>query len=213
MPSGIQDGYDYAVQIKQNWDSSITTASRLFQDNRQLLFMPDVELKHATNFYYAFSECSSLMQIATDNWDTSSATNFNRAFYHCYALTELPDIDLSGASNISEMFIGCQVTSVPNYNTSSATNMKSMFANCNKIVDFPILNTSHVTTMQTMFTNCSSLSNDSLNNILYMCAHTTNSYTATKTLAYIGLSSAQAAICQTLSNYSDFTSAGWTTGY
>ena len=34
-----------------------------------------------------------------------------------------------------------------------------------------------------------------------------------KTLKYIGLTSAQANKCKTLSNYSAFTAAGWTTGY
>ena len=45
-----------------------------------------------------------------------------------------------------------------------------------------------------------------------MCANAT-SYTGTKTLAYIGLTSEQATKCQSLSNYSAFTAAGWTTGY
>ena len=34
-----------------------------------------------------------------------------------------------------------------------------------------------------------------------------------KTLKDIGLTSEQADKCKTLSNYSAFTSAGWTTGY
>ena len=45
-----------------------------------------------------------------------------------------------------------------------------------------------------------------------MCANAT-SYTGTKTLAYIGLTSAQANKCKSLSNYSAFIAAGWTTGY
>lgn len=63
-----------------------------------------------------------------------------------------------------------------------------------------------------MFYNCIKLSYESLNNILAMCANVT-SYTRTKTLQNVGLSSAQAAKCTTLSNYSAFTAAGWTTGY
>ena len=38
-------------------------------------------------------------------------------------------------------------------------------------------------------------------------------YTNRKTLAYIGLTSAQATKCTTLSNYQAFLDAGWTTGY
>ena len=66
--------------------------------------------------------------------------------------------------------------------------------------------------MVDMFYYSRNLSDESLNNILAMCANAT-SYTGTKTLAYIGLTSAQANKCKTLSNYSAFTSAGWTTGY
>lgn len=63
-----------------------------------------------------------------------------------------------------------------------------------------------------MFYNCIKLSDESLNNILAMCANAT-SYTDTKTLERIGLTSEQATKCTTLSNYSAFTAAGWTTGY
>lgn len=35
----------------------------------------------------------------------------------------------------------------------------------------------------------------------------------TKTLKYMGISSTQATTCQSLSNWSAFTAAGWTTGY
>lgn len=63
-----------------------------------------------------------------------------------------------------------------------------------------------------MFSRCSSLSNESLNNILEMCINAT-SYTGTKTLKQIGLTSSQATTCQSLSNWNDFVTAGWTTGY
>ena len=66
--------------------------------------------------------------------------------------------------------------------------------------------------MTLIFKDCPNLSDESLNNILAMCKNAT-SYTNTKTLAYIGLTSAQATKCTTLSNYSTFTAAGWTTGY
>ena len=45
-----------------------------------------------------------------------------------------------------------------------------------------------------------------------MCTNATK-ISSNKTLKYIGLTQEQANICITLSNYSAFTSAGWTTGY
>ena len=76
----------------------------------------------------------------------------------------------------------------------------------------PELDTSNVTIMQNTFNYCPNLSDESLNNILAMCTNAT-SYTRTKTLKYISLTSEQATKCTTLSNYSAFTAAGWTTGY
>ena len=66
--------------------------------------------------------------------------------------------------------------------------------------------------MESMFNNCPKLSDNSLNNIMQMCINAV-SYTGTKTLKYIGLSQTQATTCQSLSNWSAFTNAGWTTGY
>jgi hypothetical protein len=66
--------------------------------------------------------------------------------------------------------------------------------------------------MRSMFYGCISLSDESLNNILAMCTNATK-ITSNKTLEYIGLTSDQATRCQSLSNYSAFTAAGWTTGY
>ena len=67
--------------------------------------------------------------------------------------------------------------------------------------------------MPSVFKNCYSLTNDSLNNILSMCASATKINSSNRTLNYIGLTQNQANICKNLSNYSTFTAAGWTTGY
>lgn len=83
---------------------------------------------------------------------------------------------------------------------------------CTSLVNLPLLASSKVTDFYYAFYKCTSLSDESLNNILAMCANTTN-HASTKTLSYIGLTSDQAAKCTTLSNYEAFTAAGWTTGY
>ena len=119
-------------------------------------------------------------------------------------------------SDSSNMFSGFEnLTTIPLLDTSNVTSTEYMFYNCENLTTIPLLNTSNVTNMSQMFggfNGCTSLSDESLNNILAMCKNAT-SYTGTKTLKYIGLTSAQANKCKTLSNYSAFTSAGWTTGY
>ena len=122
--------------------------------------------------------------------DTEKVTNIFRAFY---GLDYLETIGLFDTSNVEKFNVA--------------------FYNCAKLVNVPVFNTSKAVTMSNMFNNCSKLSNESLNNILQMCINTTTAFTGEKTLSYIGLSSEQATICQSLSNYQAFLNAGWTTGY
>ena len=104
------------------------------------------------------------------------------------------------------------LTAIPLLDTSSVVSMYKMFYDCTSLTTIPLLDTSNVTNMQYMFSHCKKLSDDSLNNILAMCTNATK-ITSNKTLDYIGLTSEQATKCTTLSNYSAFTAAGWTTGY
>lgn len=147
--------------------------------------------------------------------NTSKVTDMSYMFQSCTNLTTIPLLDTSKVTNMFDMFYGCtSLTTIPLLNTSSVTTMSYMFRNCTNLTTIPLLNTSKVANIQNIFDGCTSLSDESLNNILAMCTNavkiTNSSY---KTLKYIGLTSTQANKCKTLSNYSAFTSAGWTTGY
>ena len=149
----------------------------------------------------------------SENLDTSGVTNMRYLFNGCLNLTSIPQFDTSNVNNMEYMFSSCSnLTEIPLLDTSNVTNMFRMVENCTNLITIPQLNTDKVTTMYYMFENCTKLSDESLNNILAMCKNAT-SYTDTKTLKYIGLTSTQATKCTTLSNYSAFTAAGWTTGY
>lgn len=124
-----------------------------------------------------------------NNLDTSTCTNGTYMFQNCYSLIAVPNIDTSN-------FIGAT----------------QMFQNCQSLASIPILDFSKVKAMTNIFQGCSSLSNDSLNNIMQICINASE-YTSEKTLKKLGLTSAQATICQGLSNYQAFLNAGWTTGY
>ena len=130
--------------------------------------------------------------------------------------TNLKTIPLLGTSNVTimeGMFVGCtSLTAIPLIDTSNVKIMTNTFRNCTNLTTIPLLNTSSVTNINSMFYGCPNLSDESLNNILAMCTNATK-ITSNKTLKYIGLTSEQANKCKTLSNYSAFTSAGWTTGY
>lgn len=160
---------------------------------------------------YMFRECTNLATIPL--LDTSSVTTMLQMFFGCKNLTTIPLLDTSSVTSMKNMFSDCtNLTEIPQLDTSSVADMRYMFKSCTNLTTIPLLDTSSVTNMQYMFEGCTSLSDESLNNILAMCTNAT-SYTGTKTLKYIGLTSAQATKCKSLSNYSAFTSAGWTTGY
>lgn len=160
--------------------------------------------------------------ITVGNFGTNVSTAFNDDVAKIYAKAHIVYNDMTPlvASNNNKraglssdiVLVPCKSDGTPLLDTSNVTNMYNMFAGCSSLTLIPLLNTSNATSMNGMFSNCTSLSNESLNNILAMCTNAT-SYTGTKTLKYIGINATQATTCQSLSNYSAFTSAGWTTGY
>lgn len=184
---------------------------------------------------YMFNNCSSLKTIPV--FDTSKLTTMSCMFLWCTELLEIPEIDTSNVTYAPAAFKGCyKITTVPLLNFSKCTNMNEIFRQCISLVEIPLLDISNVTifsnafygcinlvtvpelnttslnNMKYAFKDCPSLSDESLNNILAMCTNAEN-YTHTKTLLDIGLTSEQATTCTTLSNYSAFVAAGWTTGY
>lgn len=190
-PQSIIDGFNYAKEIKDNWDSSSIVLTNKFAENTNLRFMPLVNTSNVLVMQGMFSGCTNLISIS--QFDTSKVINMQTMFLNC-----------SGLINLD----------VSNFNTSEVTNMRMMFYGCALLENLDVSNfdINKVTNMNNMFEKCSKLSNDSLNSIMKMCINGT-SYAGTKTLKYIGLSSTQATTCQSLSNYQAFLDAGWTTGY
>ena len=190
--------------------SGLTDLTEMFSGLLGLTTVPLFDTSKVTKMNSLFELCRSLTTVPL--LDTSEVTNMTKMFYQCYALTTIPQFNTSKVTNMQMMF--CQCTSletIPLLDTSEVTSMYYMFQN-SRITNLPLLDTSKVTNMQTMFAGCSNLSNQSLNNILQMCINAT-SYTGTKTLKLIGLSSEQATACQSLSNWPALEAAGWTTGY
>ena len=186
-PQIIIDGFNYAKDIYDNWDSSITDMQGKYSGDLQLKYFPNVNTSNVITLNSCFVNCNYLENIVLIN--TSNVTNMYRTFMNCYRLENIPLLDTFKVENFNEIF-----------------------KNCSKLKNIPEFDTSNIKFMSNAFGNCSNLTNESLNNILAMCINATN-YTGTKTLKYIGLTQAQAETCQELSNYQAFLDAGWTTGY
>lgn len=190
--------------------SNVTRMSGMFNECKNLTTIPllDTSKVITMSFMFQYTNLTTMPLL-----DTSKVTNMNNMFFECTNLTTIPLLDTSKVTDISYMFMKCtNLTAIPLLNTSSTTNMDSMFNKCANLTTIPLLNTSKVTRMYNMFDGCEKLSDDSLNNILAMCTNAATDKKA-KTLKLIGLNEEQATKCKTLSNYSAFTSAGWTTGY
>lgn len=138
----------------------------------------------------------------------------NRYLYQY--ITSISQIDTSNVTDMTYMFFNfSNLIEIPQMDTSNVTTMERAFSGCKKLVTIPQLDTRNLSkstyALYSAFSGCDNLSDESLNNILAMCINATKM--DTKTLAYMGLTFAQANKCKTLSNYSAFTTAGWTTGY
>lgn len=234
-PQNILDDFDYSKDIKDNWDSSVTNLSNKFNQDLNLIYMPLVDTSNATNMSGFLSGCSNLKDLPLLNtgnatnmqgmfqgcsslktvplFDTGKVTNMISMFGQCQNLEEIPLFDTSKVTSMFSTFSQCEnIKSIPQFDTKNVNNMFVMFQGCKNLEDFPVLNANKVTNFMSMFSQCTKLTNQSLNNILEMCIGAT-SYTGIKTLQQLGLTSAQATTCQSLSNYQDFLTAGWTTGY
>ena len=191
--------------------SNVTDMRSMFDNCTSLTTISLLNTSNVTDMRSMFSGCSNLTSIPL--LDTSKVTDMHSMFYDCSSLTIIPLLDTKKVNTMNSMFADCSsLTIIPLLNTSNVTDMGGMFAYCKSLTSIPLLNTSNVTNMHSMFTYCESLNNESLNNILAMCTNAAK-ITSNKTLKYIGLTEEQANICKTLSNYSAFIAAGWTTGY
>lgn len=193
-PQVIQDGYNYAVEIKNNWTPSINLALRYSHDYN-LSFMPFV--------------------------DTSIATTMQGMFSYSYGLISVPLFNTSNVINMREMFRGCRaLKTVPQFDTSKVTTIYGMFNDCISLKTLPLLDTGALNTgssINSVFVNCLNLSDQSLDNILQMCINATSLPSSVpKTLFNLGITSTTAypaSRIQALPHYQDFIDAGWTMGY
>lgn len=142
-------------------------------------------------------------------------TSCSSFFVNCDSLEKVTLFDTSNVTNMKSMFQDCpKIIEIPQFDTSNVTDMMYMFSGCERLTTIPILDVHLVAPyyMGNMYASCAYLTNESLNNILYMLAHC-GSGPAYRTLQHIGLSQEQATKCTTLSNWNACTAKGWTTGY
>jgi len=192
--------------------SKVQNVANMFWKCANLRDVPYMDLSNVTSSVAMFRDCYNLRNVP--NYNLCNSLYTGEMFTGCYNLTQVPDFNITKSTSTHRMFIYCyNLISAPNLDLRNVTSCNLMFYDCKSLVDVPFYNIRNAGLVSSMFYNCNNLSNNSLNNIMAMCTTITNTNVTNKTLKNIGLSQNQTNICKTLSNYSAFTSAGWTTGY
>ena len=161
-PPVIDDAYNYALNIYNNWDASITDRSGAFKDDKNMVYFPAVDLSNVKNMQDMFA--NSLLSILPANLYTPNVINMQWTFGNCTGIQslDLSNWDTSNVANLSWCFSGCtnlKTLEVSTLNTSAVTTLYQTFSNCNSLqsLDVSNWNTSKVTTMENTFYNCTNL--------------------------------------------------------
>lgn len=163
VPQKINDGWTYAKQIYDTWDSSITNMTFAFKGNTQLVFMPQVDTSNVRSMRQAFESCTNLL-VVPSVLNTSNVTEMQYVFAGCDKLEslDLRGWDVSNVTTISHIFSGCkQLTSldVSGWDTSKVGDMDGLVNNCENLIslDLSSWDTSSVTSIANIFQNCNNV--------------------------------------------------------
>lgn len=170
-PQSIIDGYNYAKEIKDNWDDTITTMQSMYENNKSLMFFPNVDVSLVTSYYQAFRYCINLKEISLSM--SNNVASLSNVFSYCSSLTK---VVLSGvmksSGSLAGLFYGCSSlinVDLKNLDVSNVIMFSEVFTNCNSLEDLDLSNFvlyggGNVTTMS-MFNGCTSLKKLDLRNI------------------------------------------------
>lgn len=124
-PESIENDYNYALQIKQNWDTTQTSLQNKFQYDTKIVYMPLVDTSNATTTYNMFNGCTNLTTVPLLN--TSNVTNMRGTFSGCSRLVSIPLLDTSSVSGTTGLYQ--LVASSPLLSNDSLENILKMCIN------------------------------------------------------------------------------------
>lgn len=137
-PEPIKSGLEYAKQIKDTWDNSITSCRSKYENDKQLYFFPIVNVDNVTNMNYMFSNSNLLVVPDLNTPKCAYAVNL---FSYCKLLlyADLSNWTLSNVSSMDSMFKDCvNVTTIVLPNGLRPKNAYMMFSSCNNLTQVNI---------------------------------------------------------------------------
>lgn len=175
-PKSIEEDYNYALEIKNNWTSS-SDPFGAFKNDRKLVYAPNIVISsNYTSADYMFQNCVNLKTISP-LLDFSNIINANSIFYGCSTLIEIPSFNFSKATNIANCCISCYaLKTIGLIDCSKVANISGAFTNCSKLENlsgFKDLGKGYSTSQSASFANykldlsaSNSITHDSLMNVI-----------------------------------------------
>ena len=137
-PEPFKSGIEYAKQIKDTWNGSITSCGSKYVNDKQLYFFPIVNTANVTDMSNMFQNTNLLV---VPDLNTPKCTYLNGTFLGCGSLlyADLSNWTLSKVTDVSDMFDRCERVSTiilpkglrPKY-------AGNMFNNCNALTQVNI---------------------------------------------------------------------------
>lgn len=183
VPEPFNNGIEYAKQIMENWDSSITKCGNKYDDDKQLYFFPIVNVDNVTQMEYMFQNtnllvvpdlntpkcitlmgtfqgCGNLLYADLSNWTLANVGSVSYMFDDC---ERVPTIILPKDLRpkfAEKMFNNCAAltqVNIEDIDFSQCTNMANAFADCDGLTVIPSLDTRNCTKLGAIFYGSSNL--------------------------------------------------------
>lgn len=183
VPKPFNSGIEYAKQIKNTWDNSITDCGSKYAGDLNLYFFPVVNVDNVTQMEYMFQNTNLLV---VPDLNTPKCITLMGTFLGCGNLlyADLSNWTLANVEAVSNMFDGCKrvptiilpkdlrpkyaekmfnnctdltQVNIKDIDFSQCTDMANAFANCDGLTVIPSLDTRNCTKLDSIFSGSSNL--------------------------------------------------------
>lgn len=152
------------VTGKGEYTDSHSIESAPWYSKRTSIKSAEINVTDLTYAAYMFNDCSNLVTINLNGFNTANVTDMGGMFRGCSSLTDLDlsSFDTHNVKKMEQMFISCSNLNnlnLSSFNTANVTDMNSMFMECSNLTDLDLssFNTDNVTDMRQMFSACNNL--------------------------------------------------------
>ena len=155
-PASIIKAFNYAKEIQDNWDSSVTSLNLAYRQDYNLIYFPLVDTSNVTDMTSTFNLAENLEFVPL--LDTSKVQTMRQTFQTCRKLKSIPVFDTSSFNNTLCLFATFQNCSL--LTDDSLNNIMAMCINASNVVtNTSYKNLKQVGLSSAQATTCQGLSN------------------------------------------------------